>query len=235
MAITAPLTSEEIRVLGALLEKAVTTPDQYPLTLNALTNACNQKSSRDPVMSLDQGAVERTARQLTEKHLVSVSEGKNGVSKYTQRLCNTLLADLKLSSAQYAVLCVLMLRGAQTPGELRTRCTRLHQFDDNEAVKSVLQDLIDREAGAMVARLPRRAGRQDHEYAHLLAGEVESVDEEENVHERPAGTTSRGSSSADRIAQLESRVSTLEAALTDLAGRLGEPINLGQGDAAPSE
>ncbi|MFT5449661.1 MAG: hypothetical protein ACI9DC_004858 [Gammaproteobacteria bacterium] len=235
MALTTPLNSEEIRVLGSLLEKAVTTPDQYPLTLNALTNACNQKSSRDPIVSLDQGVVERTARQLGEKHMVSVTEGKNGVSKYTQRLCNTLLADVKLSPGEYAVLCVLMLRGAQTPGELRTRCARLHEFDNNEAIKSVLQDLIDREAGAMVARLPRRAGRQDHEYAHLLAGEIESVIEEEGAVDRSPGTSSRASAGGERIAQLEARVSVLEAALTDLAERLGEPIDLGKDDATPTE
>lgn len=235
MAITAPLNNEEIRVLGSLLEKAVTTPDQYPLTLNALINACNQKSSRDPIMSLDQGTVECTARQLGEKHLVSITEGKNGVSKYTQRLCNTLLADVKLSTAEYAVLCVLMLRGAQTPGELRTRCTRLHEFDDNDAVKSVLQDLIDREAGAIIARLPRRAGRQDHEYAHLLAGEVESVIEEEGALERSPGTSSRASAGGERIAQLEARIGALEAALTNLAERLGEPIDLGKDDATTTQ
>ena len=136
MAIMASLTAEEIRVLGCLLEKAVTTPDQYPLTLNALTLACNQKSSREPIMALEQGSVERTARGLGEKHLVSAAEGKNGVIKYAQRFCNTLLSDLKFDAAQYAVLCVLLLRGAQTPGELRARSARLHSFDDNEAVKA---------------------------------------------------------------------------------------------------
>ena len=232
MGITVPLTVEEVRVIGCLLEKAVTTPDQYPLTLNALTNACNQKSSREPVMSLEQGTIERTARELGEKHLVSITEGKNGVNKYAQRLCNTLLASLKFNAAEYAVLCLLLLRGPQTPGELRARSGRLHSFDDNDNVKEVLQALIDREAGAVVARLPRRAGRQDHEYVHLLGGEVTSVTEEESVVERSSSTTQRG----DKIAQLEARITALESALSGLAARLGEHVELGgTEDAASSE
>ena len=221
-----PLTPEEIRVIGCLLEKAVTTPDQYPLTLNALTLACNQKSSREPVMSLEQGKVERTARELGEKHLVSISEGKNGVNKYAQRLCNTLLSSLKLSAAEYAVLCVLLLRGPQTPGELRTRSARLHTFDDNEDVKVVLQALIDRESGALVARLPRRTGRMDHEYTHLFAGDLASVAEQQSAAER----SSTVSHKSDKIPRLEARVATLERALSDLANRLGEQVELGQAE-----
>ncbi len=168
MSIDFSLTPEELRVIGCLMEKAVTTPDQYPLTLNALTNACNQKSSRDPVMSLDQGAVARTAQQLEEKALLSSSEGKSNVRKYTHRLCNTLLSELQFSEAEYAVICLLMLRGPQTPGELRTRSGRLYVFDDNEDVKAVLQALMDREDGPLVARLARKSGRKDHEYTTCL-------------------------------------------------------------------
>ena len=224
MGIVASLALEEIRVIGCLLEKAVTTPDQYPLTLNALTLACNQKSSREPMMSLEQGVVERTARALEEKHLISVTEGKNGVRKYAQRLCNTLLSSLKFDAAEYAVLCLLLLRGAQTPGELRTRSGRLHSFADNEEVKAVLLALIDWQSGPLVARLPRLSGRMDHEYTHLLAGELESVDEEEGVVERAVSVTYKD----DRIAQLETRVLALEHALQDLALRLGEQVELGE-------
>ncbi len=222
MSIDFALTPEEVRVIGCLLEKAVITPDQYPLTLNALTNACNQKSSRDPVMSLDQGMVERTARQLEEKTLVSSNPGKSNTTRYTQRLCNTLLSELQFDEAEYAVVTLLLLRGAQTPGELRTRSGRLHTFADNEAVKATLDALMNREGGAVVARLPRKSGRKDHEYMHLFAGDIESVAEEEAVAERSTATTHQH----DRIARLEIRVANLERALHDLAERLGEHIDL---------
>jgi hypothetical protein len=215
-------TPEELRIIGCLMEKAVTTPDQYPLTLNALTNACNQKSSRDPVMSLDQGMVERAARQLEEKALISSSEGKGNVVKFTQRLCNTHLSELQFSEAEYAVICLLILRGPQTPGELRSRSGRLYTFESNEEVKSVLKALMDREGGAVVARLPRKPGRKDHEYTHLFAGELDSVEEETNVAERSLAVMQKD----DRIAQLETRVCNLERALSDLAQRLGEEIIL---------
>jgi hypothetical protein len=216
------LTPEEIRIIGCLMEKAVVTPDQYPLSLNALRNACNQKSSRDPVMSLTPGVVERTARQLDEKALVSKTEGKGGVVKYTQRLCNTLLSELKLSDAEYAVICLLFLRGPQTPGELRARSGRLYTFEDNEEVKAVLKALIEREGGPVVARLPRKAGRMDHEYMHLFADEVDSVAEEPGVAERPSAVDHKD----DRITQLEARVSKLEHALSLLAEHLGEDVDL---------
>ncbi len=222
MSIDTLLTPEELRVIGCLLEKAVTTPDQYPLTLNALMNACNQKSSREPVMSMDQGAVARTARQLEEKTLVSSSAGKSNVTKFTQRLCNTHLSELQFSEAEYAVICLLILRGPQTPGELRTRCGRLYAFDDNEEVKAVLHALMDGEGGPVVARLARQSGRKDHEYTHLFAGEVDSVAEETNVAQR----SSAASPKDGRIAQLEARVYRLERALSDLAQRLGEEIDL---------
>ena len=215
-------TPEELRVLGCLMEKAVTTPDQYPLTLNALTNACNQKSSRDPVMSLDQGMVARAARQLEEKALVSSSEGKSNVVKFTQRLCNTHLSELQFSEAEYAVICLLILRGPQTPGELRARSGRLYTFEGNEEVRAVLKALMHREGGAVVARLPRKLGRKDHEYTHLFTGEIDSVAEETSIAERSSAVTQKD----DRIALLESRVCNLERALSDLAERLGESINL---------
>jgi uncharacterized protein YceH (UPF0502 family) len=215
-------TPEELRIIGCLMEKAVTTPDQYPLTLNALTNACNQKSSRDPVMSLEQGMVARAARQLEEKALVSSTEGKANVMKFTQRLCNTHLSELQFSEAEYAVVCLLILRGPQTPGELRTRSGRLYTFDGNEEVKTVLKALMDREGGPVVARLARKPGRKDHEYTHLFAGEIESVDEDSSVVMQSSVTTQKG----DRIDRLETRVSSLERALSDLAQRLGEEINL---------
>lgn len=206
------------------MEKAVATPDQYPLTLNALTNACNQKSSRDPVMSLDQGTVQRTARQLEEKTLISSSAGKSNIAKYTQRLCNSLLSELQFSEAEYAIITLLILRGPQTPGELKARSGRLHHFNDNEDIKATLMALMDREGGPVVARLARKSGRKDHEYMHLFAGEIDSVEEETGVAERSPSSAAKD----DRISRLEGRVERLESALSDLAARLGEDINLAE-------
>lgn len=204
------LTPEEARVIGCLMEKSVTTPDQYPLTLNALTNACNQKSSRNPVMSLESGKVQQTVRQLEAKHLMQVDENfKSRVEKYDHRFCNTPFADLQLSEQEFAVICVLLLRGAQTPGELRTRCSRLFPFPDNQAVTDTLNDLMAREGGPLIARLPRSPGRQDHEYMHLFSGEIESVAE--------AAPPVRSRAPADdRVGDLEARVTALEQELGEL-------------------
>ena len=200
------LTLNETRVVGSLLEKAVTTPDQCPLTLNALMTACNQKSSRDPVLSLDQGTVQRTARDLEEKLIVTSDENpRTGVVKYRHRFCNTPFSDLQLTNAEYAIVCVLLLRGPQTPGELRTRTSRLHEFPDNEAVAETLRGLLDadRPGGALVARLARVPGRRDHQYVHRFSGEVESVPEDQ-----------RGDTPAqprrNALYELESRVGALE-------------------------
>jgi uncharacterized protein len=217
------LNPEEARVIGCLMEKAITTPDQYPLTLNALTNACNQKSSREPVMSLEQGIVQRTTRQLEDKYLVSTREGSRSVEKYSQRLCNTPLAQCQFNEGEYAVVCLLLLRGPQTPGELRARSGRLASFADNQDVVDTLASLMTREAGALVARLPRKPGRQDHEYMHLFSGEIESVAQEETIVQRPSAATA--SVSQDRLGKLEKRIDALENALISLAERLGEDID----------
>lgn len=216
------LSPEEVRVIGCLMEKAVTTPDQYPLTLNALMLACNQKSSRDPIMHLEQGLVQRTTRALEDKYLLSKREGqRQNVEKYSQRLCNTPMAKFQFSDAQYAIVTVLLLRGPQTPGELRTRTNRMHAFVDNQDVSDVLVNLMEREGGPVVARLPRKPGRQDHEYMHLFAGEIESAPEQTGVRER-----SPGAPRVDRVAELEARVDRLETALRELAQRLGEEVEL---------
>ncbi|MEX2489022.1 MAG: DUF480 domain-containing protein [Pseudomonadales bacterium] len=207
------LSPEEARIIGCLMEKAVTTPEQYPLTLNALTNACNQKSSRDPVMHLEQGVVQRTARALADKYLVAKREGaRANVEKYSQRLCNTPMAMFQFSDAEYAVICLLLLRGPQTPGELRSRAGRLFEFEDNQAAVEVLNGLIERQDGPLVARLPKKPGRQDHEYMHLFAGDIESAPEETPVEQRP--------SSSSRINELEARVDALERALRELTEKL---------------
>ncbi len=207
--------AEQIRIIGSLMEKAVTTPEQCPLTLNALIAACNQKSSREPVMALERGAVARIADGLAEEGFLNREENfRSGVVKYQQRLCNTPFSDQQFTDEEYAVVCVLMLRGPQTPGELRTRCTRLHDFADNEAVAETLGGLMDaeREGGAVVARLPRAPGRRDHQYAHQLSGAVESVPADQPTASPPR----RGSA----LSELEARVSALESELADLKQRL---------------
>jgi len=231
MSIDIILGPEEARIIGCLMEKEVITPDQCPLTLNALRNACNQKSSREPVMSLEPGLVARTARQLEERKLVRSSEGKGSVVKYNQRLCNSLLSEFKFTAAEYAIVTLLLLRGPQTPGELKSHSGRLYAFDEYDEVKTVLDGLVNREDGPVSARLPRKPGRKDHEYMHLFSGDVESVSEEASVSERATvNMQNRGN-----IGELEARVSRLERALLELANRLGEEINLPLPDASEQQ
>jgi uncharacterized protein len=213
------LTMNEARVLGCLMEKSVITPDVYPLTLNNLTNACNQKSSRDPVLSLDPGVVQHTARELENKHLVSREENfRSGVEKYTQRFCNTPFSEFQFTAQEFAVICLLLLRGRQTPGELRARSGRLYTFADNSEVATTLQNLIDRDDGPLVVRLPRTPGRLDSEYAHLFSGPVESAPAED----RPSAGSRTDASRPDRLSQLEARIDAIERELTELKQLLAE-------------
>ena len=207
------LSANEARVIGCLIEKSIVTPDQYPLTLNSLTNACNQKSSRNPVMSLSQGEVQRTARDLADKHLVRVEENFNSrVEKYVQRFCNTRYSDYQFEPPQLAVVCLLLLRGPQTPGELRSRSGRLHSFADNAAVVDALDALLEWEGGPLVVKLPRTPGRKDSEYMHLFAG---PVDVEAQASQSEARTSAKSSERASPTA-LEQRVSKLEAEVAEL-------------------
>ena len=207
------LNANEARVIGCLMEKSVTTPDQYPLTLNALTNACNQKSSRNPVMSLGQGVVQHTVRELAQKHLLLIEDNfKRGVEKYTQRFCNSSFSELQFDAAQFAIVCLLLLRGPQTPGELRTRSGRLHPFDDNAAVEVTLNSLIEREGDPLVVKLPRTPGRKDPEYMHLFCG---PVDVQAQASKAPQSNTGK-SSIKGNIAELEQRISDLETEVEKL-------------------
>jgi hypothetical protein len=212
------LDEREVRVIGCLIEKSIVTPDQYPLTLNALVNACNQKSSREPVMTLSQGEVQHTIRVLEAKHLVRTEENfKSRSEKYAHRFCNTRYSELQLDSAELAIVCLLLLRGPQTPGELRARSGRLHAFADNAEVVVALDGLIEREAGPLIVKLPRVAGRKDSEYMHLFCGPV-NVDAyvEEAGAARPAASSQRGG-----VAELTERVNRLEAELAALKDQLG--------------
>jgi uncharacterized protein YceH (UPF0502 family) len=211
------LTANEARVVGCLMEKSVITPDQYPLSLNALVNACNQKSSREPVMSLEPGVVERTVKELIARQLVMTQEFGSRVEKYQQRFCNTHFAEIKFSPAEFAVVCLLLLRGAQTPGELKAHSGRLHEFADGE-VESTLESLLTRADGPFVARLPREPRRKDHAYAHLFGGPIESA---------PLSLPAAASADApaprpNALAALEARVEKLERELATLKQALGK-------------
>ena len=209
------LSANESRVIGCLMEKSVITPELYPLTLNALTNACNQKSGRDPVMSLDPGVVQRTVRDLEEKHLVRVEENFRGrVEKYVQRFCNSRYSDFQFDPAQFAVVCLLLLRGPQTPGELRARSGRLHTFADNGAVIEALNGLIEREGEPLVVQLPRTPGRKDSEYMHLFSGPVDVAAQRSAAASsgRPRDEA-RGPTLAERVAALEAEVAELRKLL----------------------
>jgi uncharacterized protein YceH (UPF0502 family) len=195
------------------MEKSVLTPDQYPLTLNALTNACNQKSGRNPVMSLEKNVVQRIARDLGAKHLVRSEENfRTGVEKYKQRLCNTTFNDLQLDKAQFAIVCLLLLRGPQTPGELKARSGRLHSFADNADVLQSLTALIERESYPLVVMLPRTPGRKDSEYMHLFSGPVDAA-----AHApRAQVATAAGASSRASVSELAERVALLELEVAEL-------------------
>lgn len=212
------LTNIEARIIGCLMEKSVTTPNQYPLTPNALTNACNQKSARQPVMSLQQSEVQRAARGLKSKTLLHIDENfKTGAEKYKQRLCNTHYNELQFNPPQFAIICLLLLRGPQTPGELRARSGRLHAFADNDAVTEALATLVDDDDGALVVKLPRTPGRKDAEYMHQLCGPVDT-----EAYADAAASSAGTAKSAEReyIAELVSKVSELEAEVSRLKAEL---------------
>ena len=214
------LDDKQARVIGCLIEKSIVTPDQYPLTLNALTNACNQKSSRDPVMSLSQGEVQHTIRELQAKHLVRTEDNfKSRTEKYAQRFCNTRYSDLHFGPAELAIVCLLLLRGPQTPGELKSRSGRLHTFADHAEVIAALTSLIQREAGALVVKLPRAPGRKDSEYMHLFSGPVD-IDSYAAAAKATAAAPRRSSEHGD-IETLTERVEKLEAELAALRAELG--------------
>ena len=211
------LTANEARVIGCLMEKSVVTPDQYPLTLNALTNACNQKSSRNPVMSLEPGMVQRTAADLQAKHLVEVEENfKSGVKKFKQRFCNTHFGEAQFDPPQFAIVCLLLLRGPQTPGELKARSGRLHTFSDNVAVVDTLTQLIERDGDPLVVKLPRTLGRKDAEYMHQFSG---PIDFEAHASQAQAAMA-KGTSERVSVPELAHRVSRLEAEVAELKEQL---------------
>ena len=202
------LNAIEVRVLAALWEKEITTPDYYPLSLNALVNACNQKSNRDPAMNLDEDAVRGALRTLDNNSVArSISAADSRVTKYEHRLQEAFNFDRR----EAAIFCELLLRGAQTPGELRSRAERMHHFDDLSEVQSALQRLMNREP-PLVKVLARQPGTKESRYMHLLSGEPDTVTAPE-AHE-PSQIASRQSD--DKDSRLESEVAELRKDIADL-------------------
>ncbi len=202
------LDAVEARVLGALMEKEIATPEYYPLSLNALVNACNQKSNRDPVVDYDDATVEQALESLRTKGLSTRISGRDvRVPKYAHRLAEVL----NLGRREAAVLCVLLLRGPQTVGELRGRTERLYTFDDLEGVEAALTRLAELQPEALVKKLPRQTGYKEGRYAHLLCGEVETA--EGAAATEPA---ERGPSLADRVAALETGLAELKRQFEEL-------------------
>jgi uncharacterized protein YceH (UPF0502 family) len=200
------LDAEEVRVLGSLLEKEVTTPEYYPLSLNALLNACNQKSNRDPVVHFDEDTIERVVYTLRDKGLLlNITGAGSRVPKYGHRLSE----KLNLGRRELAILCELMVRGPQTLGELRTRAERMHHFDDLAEVESILDRMPE-----LVTRLVRRPGEKEARYAHLLSGPAHAID---TSPERPSD--SLPPPRPDRIATLEAEVAELRNEIEDLKQR----------------
>ncbi|WMC11540.1 DUF480 domain-containing protein [Oceanimonas pelagia] len=202
------LSALEQRVIGCLIEKQVSTPDVYPLTLNSLVNACNQKSNRDPVLSLNENDVQSVLNTLGARRLVNNVAGFNArAAKYQHRFCNTEFGELQFSPGELAIVCELLLRGPQTPGELRSRCARLHPFGEVSEVEACLHSLMEK--GPFVVKLERQPGKRESRYAHLFGDAPVS---------EPAAPAALGEDAQARIVELEAEVARLKARIRELEG-----------------
>ncbi|WP_413502804.1 YceH family protein [Serratia proteamaculans] len=209
------LNAKEARVIGCLLEKQVTTPDQYPLSLNGIQLACNQKTNREPVMELTESEVQQILDLLLKKHFLRTLSGfGNRVVKYEHRFCNSEFGQLKLSAAELAVIATLLLRGAQTPGELRTRTNRMHEFNDVTEVEQVLTNLSAREDGPFVVRLAREPGKRESRFMHLFSGQIDEAPAEA-LPANDAELNERVSALENEVAQLKQQLQALLARGTD--------------------
>ncbi|CAI1914901.1 MAG: YceH family protein [Serratia proteamaculans] len=209
------LNAKEARVIGCLLEKQVTTPDQYPLSLNGIQLACNQKTNREPVMELTESEVQQILDLLLKKHFLRTLSGfGNRVVKYEHRFCNSEFGQLKLSAAELAVIATLLLRGAQTPGELRTRTNRMHEFNDVTEVEQVLASLSAREDGPFVVRLAREPGKRESRFMHLFSGQIDEAPTE-TLPANDAELNERVSALENEVALLKQQLQALLARGTD--------------------
>jgi len=216
------LTPHEARVIGCLIEKQIATPDQYPLSLNALVNACNQKSNRDPVLALEEREVQAVVDGLMKRQLVLEKSGFGSrVPKYQHLFCNTQFGTLKFSPRGTAIVCELLLRGPQTPGELRTHASRLAPVHDVSEVETEIEDLMTRPDGPFVAKLAREPGRRESRYMHLFSGEAPPYveDDARPSHTLP-GAAADVSAAGQRIAALEAAVAELRHEIALLKARI---------------
>jgi uncharacterized protein len=213
------LSAIDARIIGSLIEKQITTPDQYPLSLNALVNACNQKSNREPLMQVDEATVKFVVDSLVRRHMVMEKSGFGSrVPKYQQIFCNTEFGSLKFTPPETAIICELLLRGPQTPGELRARVTRMAELADPGLIETLLDGLANRPEGALVAQLPRESGRRDSRWAQLFEELPEAAAVSADAEPRSEAPTPRTTSAdlAARVAALESEVAALRAELEAL-------------------
>ncbi len=214
------LSKEQCRVIGVMLEKETTTPDQYPLSLNAITTACNQKSNREPVMGLTEVEVQTIVDELEQSNQLMIDHKASGrVNKYFHRFCNTEFGSLQFSPQQRAIICVLLLRGPQTPGELRTRTNRLADFADVSEVESALEALQALNGQTLVKKLAREPGKRESRYVQLLSDFDESALPAASENSQPEQRQAEGQSSLNqRVAELEEKI----AQLTEQVNMLSE-------------
>lgn len=211
------LTATEARVIGCLLEKQVTTPEQYPLSVNGVVTACNQKTNREPVMNLSESEVQDQLDNLVKRHFLrTVSGFGNRVTKYEQRFCNSEFGNLKLSAGEVALITTLLLRGVQTPGELRSRASRMYEFSDMAEVESTLEKLATREDGPYVVRLAREPGKRESRYMHLFCGDVDETIATADESQAVSGDLQA------RVEALETEVAELKQRLDSLLAHLGD-------------
>ena len=212
------LTQIELRLIGCLIEKSLTTPEQYPLSINALTNACNQKSNREPVLSLSETEVQNALDDLAIKRLVMTQAGASSrVVKYKQRFCNTEFSELQLSPQELGIMCVLFLRGPQTPGELRTRTNRLCQFQNVQETEALLTEMGNDKKMPLVTKLEREPGRRESRYAHLLGDQTEIV-----IQEAQVVSLGESSNAPDRMMALEEKVDLMQLEIDELKQQIDE-------------
>jgi uncharacterized protein len=222
------LTAPEARVIGSLIEKQITTPDQYPLSLNALLLACNQKSNRDPVMELSERALQDLVDGLMRRHFILEKSGFGSrVPKYQQRFCNTEFSSLQFTPQERAIVCELLLRGPQTPGELRTRASRMAEFSEVGQVEAALEHLAAHESGACVVRLAREPGRRDSRYAHLFGGEpleaaAAGMDAAPEAEANPTTPPAATAGVLTRLTALEQQLAELRTEFQSLRQKLGD-------------
>lgn len=222
------LSLNETRVIGVLIEKETTTPDQYPMSLNSLTNACNQKTNRDPVLNLSDIEVQESLDALIKQGLVIESRVGNRTPKYKHRFCNSEFGELQFSKQELALVCTLFLRGPQTPGELRTRTNRLCDFSDVQETETVLNGLINHKRGSYALKLEREPGKRESRYAHLFSGDPTPMNAALNTETsslgdappQPASNTSNETATSVSFTQLLERIELLEMTVEDLQSQI---------------